>query len=328
MSKQEISIPTLALKITSEAAAYEYLEGLRWNGETVCPHCGEIGTAYFLKPANGTSRRTRTGSISERRVWKCKGCRKQFSVLTGTIFHGTKIPVRVWLFVVFEMCASKNGVSAREIERKYDLTPKTAWFMVHRIREAMKREPLAGLLSGTVASDETWIGGTPANRPKHKRPVRKMWDVNRTEKPVVQALVHAETGEVRTQVIANVKGDTLREMIAANVDMPNSTLVTDEAKGYKKFADEFAGHETVVHAHDEYVNEGGYSTNAVEGYFSQLKRSIDGTHHHVSVEHLPRYLAEYDYRYTTRGMDDSARMVDVIGNTVGRRLTYRPLTGD
>lgn len=327
MSTQEISIPTLALSIRSEADAYEYLERLRWNGETVCPHCGEIGTAYFLKPSNGTSRATRTGSRSQRRVWKCKGCRKQFSVLTGTIFHGTKIPVQVWLFVIFEMCASKNGVSAHEIERKYDLTPKTAWFMVHRIREAMKREPMAGLLSGTVASDETWIGGKPSNRPKHKRPERKMWEVVKTDKPAVQALVNLETGEVRSQIVPNVKGDTLRKAIAEHVDMPNTTLVTDEAQGYKKFANDMAGHETVVHARDEYVNANGFTTNAVEGYFSQLKRSIDGTHHHVSVEHLPRYLAEFDYRYTTRHMDDAQRMVDVIGNTAGRRLSYKPLSG-
>lgn len=138
----EVSIPQLALKVPTEAAAYELLEQLRRDGEPVCPHCGEADRRpYFLKPANGSSRKTNKGTMSERRVWKCAGCRKQFSVLTGTIFHGSKVPVRTWLFVVFEMCASKNGVSAREIERKYDLTPKTAWFMLHRIREAMKKQP-------------------------------------------------------------------------------------------------------------------------------------------------------------------------------------------
>ncbi len=325
MSKQEISIPALAMSITSEGQAYEYLEKLRWNGEPVCPHCGVIGKAYYLKPANGTTRKTRTGSVSERRVWKCGACRKQFSVLTGTIFHGTKIPVRTWLFVIFEMCSSKNGVSAREIERKYELTPKTAWFMVHRIREAMKREPLAGLLSGTVASDETWIGGKPSNRPKHVRPARNTWDRPHTDKTAVQALVDVESGEVRSQVIPNVQGATLRKVIAEHVDMAATTLVTDEANGYKMFADEMAAHETVVHSRDEYKNAAGFSTNHVEGYFSQLKRSIDGTHHHVSVEHLPRYLAEFDYRYSTRNVTDSDRMVGLVQNTAGRRLTYRPL---
>src|SRR3954447_9873773 len=159
----ELSIPSLASKIATEADAYEFLEQLRWDGNPVCPHCRSERKPYYLNPQNG-GRKTRQGKVSERRVWKCAECRKQFSVLTGTIFHGTKIPVRTWVFIIFEMCASKNGVSAREIERKYDLTPKSAWFLLHRIREAMKREPLAGLLAGTVVADETWIGGKPRNR--------------------------------------------------------------------------------------------------------------------------------------------------------------------
>lgn len=165
MSKQEFSIPALMNRLQSEHDAYELLESLRWeNGEPdACPVCGAIGGRfYFLKPQDGsTGRKTRTGSNSQRRVWKCATCRKQFSALTGTIFHGTKISIRTCVLVILEMCASKNGVSAREIERKYDLTAKSAWFMLHRIREAMKRGPLASLLEGTVIADETWIGGQP-----------------------------------------------------------------------------------------------------------------------------------------------------------------------
>ena len=330
MSKQAISIPALATKITSEADAYELLEGLRWNGEPVCPHCGVIGNAYYLKPANGVSRKTRTGAISERRVWKCAACRKQFSVLTGTIFHGTKIPLRTWLFVIFEMCASKNGVSAREIERKYDLTTKSAWFMVHRIREAMKREPLAGLLSGTVVADETWIGGKPSNRHKSKRkPSRapQSWAHVPTDKTPVMSLINLETGEVRSQVIPNVQGKTLRAVIEANVDMANTVLNSDSLKGYIAIGADMAGHGVVNHLADEYVRD-GITTNEAEGCFSQLKRSIDGTHHHVSVEHLDRYLAEFDYRYSTRALSDGERMADLIDRGAGRRLSYRPLTGD
>src|ERR1035441_249735 len=135
-----ISMLDLADRLRPEADAYESLEEMRWAGQPFCPHCGSVSEHYFLKPANGTSRKTRTGSASERRVWKCRDCRKQFTVLTGTIFHGTKIPVRTWVFVIFEMCASKNGVAAREIERKYGLTAKSAWFMTHRIEEGKKRE--------------------------------------------------------------------------------------------------------------------------------------------------------------------------------------------
>src|SRR5581483_8828656 len=155
----------------TEADAYMLMEKLRWNGEPVCPHCGSLG-AYYIRPLNGVSRATRTGAASQRRVWKCSACRKQFSVLTGTIFHGSKVSLRTWLFVVFEMCANKNGIAAREIERKYDVSPKTAWFMVHRIREAMKREPLAGMLRGTIVADETYIGGEPKNKHQQGRPDR------------------------------------------------------------------------------------------------------------------------------------------------------------
>src|SRR5579875_3883626 len=166
MGKQEFSIPSLANRITTEADAYKLLESLRWpEGQPdACPLCGTVGKFYFLTPKDGTEgRKTRTGANTQRRVWKCATCRKQFSVLTGTIFHGTKISIRTWLFVILEMCASKNGVSAREIERKYEVAPKSAWFMLHRIREAMKRGPLADMLTGTVVADETWIGGKRGN---------------------------------------------------------------------------------------------------------------------------------------------------------------------
>jgi transposase-like protein len=166
MAKQEFSIPALIRRCATEADAYELLEELRWKGEALCPHCSSLGNSALLKPQNGTTARaTRTGSMSQRRVWKCRDCRKQYSVLTGTIFHGTKISVRTWVLVVLEMCASKNGVSAREIERNYALTPKTAWFMLHRIREAMKLDPLAGMLVGAIVSDETWYGGKRATPP-------------------------------------------------------------------------------------------------------------------------------------------------------------------
>src|SRR3954467_9734617 len=191
-----MSIPQLAKAVPDEDAAYRFLENLRWGDKPVCPHCGSVRKPYFLKPANGTSRKTRTGSASERRVWKCADCRKQFSVLTGTIFHGTKIPVRTWIFVIFEMCASKNGVSAREIERKYDLTPKSAWFMLHRVREAMKKEPMAGLLTGRVVSDETFYGGKPSNRHGHD-PSKGTSGVS--DKTPIQSLVSRETGEVRSR---------------------------------------------------------------------------------------------------------------------------------
>jgi transposase-like protein len=292
MAKQEISLPKLAALVPTEADAYLMLERLRWEGHPVCPHCGLKDGAWYIRPLNGNSRKTRTGSMSQRRVWKCGGCRKQFSVLTGTIFQGSKIPVRTWLMVVFEMCAAKNGISAREVERKYELTAKTAWFMLHRIREAMKREPLAGLLSGVVVSDETWIGGKPANRHGHKRGTHGQGG---TDKTPVLALVNRQTGEVRSHVIANVSGPILRAVIAKHVDGPRTDLWTDSAAAYIAVAQDMRSHQSVDHSAGQYVSMTGVTTNPAEGYFSQLKRSIDGTHHHVSVPHLDRYLDQFSF---------------------------------
>src|SRR5438045_525247 len=226
MAKQEFSIPELVAHIPTEADAYLLLEELRWDGRPVCPHCGVAGEAWYIRPLNGKSRATRTGSQSQRRVWKCRACRKQFSVLTGTIFHGSKVALRTWLLVVFEMCSAKNGISAREAERKYDLTPKTAWFVLHRIREAMKREPLAGLLRGTVISDETWIGGKPKNRHRND-PRERARGYETTDQTPVVSLIHFETREVRSRVVPNVNATTLGAAIAAQVDRERTELWTD-----------------------------------------------------------------------------------------------------
>lgn len=314
-----LTVLQLADKLRTEADAYEFLEELRWGNEQVCPHCGSVRQHYFLKPSNGASRKTRTGAASERRVWKCRDCRKQFSVLTGTIFHGSKIPIRTWVFVIFEVCSSKNGVAAREIERKYDLTPKTAWFMLHRLREAMKREPLAGLLSGRVVADETWFGGKPSNRHGHN-PKDHMQ--GRHDKTPIMALVSRETGEVRSRVVPNVKPASLRAVLQEHVEPKATHLHTDGARNYRLIADQFASHEAVNHDAREYVR-GDISTNQAECYFSQLKRSLDGTHHHVSREHLDRYLAEFDFRFSTCKLSDTERIDKLVGQVAGRRLTYR-----
>jgi transposase-like protein len=148
----------LRKQIENEADAYLVLEELRWPDGPVCPHCG-YGRAYFLKPANGVSRATGPKrALSQRRVWKCARCRKQFSVLTGTIFRGTKVPIETWVMVMVQMCSAKDGISAREIERIHGLTPETAWSVLHRLREAMRRDPLAGRLAGDGLVDETRVG--------------------------------------------------------------------------------------------------------------------------------------------------------------------------
>ena len=315
---ETITVTQLANKIQSEADAYLFMESIRWTQGPVCPHCGSVAAHYFLKPANSESRKTRTGAMSYRRVWKCKDCRQQFSVITGTVMHGSKASLRIWLFVIFEMAANKNGIAAYEIQRKYGIANRTAWFMCHRVREAMVRTNPSKML-GVVVADETWIGGEPKFRHANKRVGSKQ---GKTDKTPVVSLVDATTGEVRSQVVADVTGKTLRRVIRENVEMAQSTLHTDSAGAYEAIGADMAGHESVNHTVGEYVRQ-GVSTNKAENYFSQLKRSIDGTHHHVSVEHLPHYLSEFDFRFSTRKLSDTERMSRLAGRVGGRRLSYK-----
>ncbi|MCA1702847.1 MAG: IS1595 family transposase [Actinobacteria bacterium] len=258
-----------------EHDAYLLLEELRWKGPPVCPHCGH-DKAYFLTPkggSRGTGMKKADGerTRSVRRVWKCAKCRKQFSVLTGTIFHGTKVSLRTWLMVMVQMSSAKNGISAREVERMHGVTPETAWFMLHRLRESMKRDPLAGLLAGTIVADETYIGGKPKNRHQQGR-VRpgtsKGYAGTPKDKTPVLSLIDKATGEVRSRVVPNVTGETLGPAIRAQVDIANSRLHTDGWHGYRKLGREFESHEWVDHAApayefvrgDVHTNQAGRST--------------------------------------------------------------------
>lgn len=312
------TIATLSLEVTTEADAYAYFEKLRWADGATCAHCASTNV-YFIEPSNGVSRSTRTGAQSERRVWRCRDCKRQFSVITNTMMHGTKIALRVWLMVIFELCSSKNGVAAREVERKYGVAGRSAWFMLHRIREAMSRDDFT-MFEGDVVADETWIGGDPKNMHADKRPAFHA----RTKTPVV-TLINSQTGEARSKVVTGVTGGTMRRIMIANVNMGESTLHTDSALVYGDIGWWFAGHHTVNHSVGEYVTEKSHGTNKAENFFSQLKRSIDGTHHSVSKEHMQRYLNEFDYRYSTCDLTDTERMADLATRVAGR-LTYKAIT--
>lgn len=237
----KLSIPALAAKTATEHDAYLLLEELRWpDGTPVCPHCGNKG-ANYIKPRTGTARRTRTGSMSQRRLWQCKKCRKQFSAMTGTIFHGSKVPLRTWLLVFFEMCANKNGMAAREIERKYSVAPKTAWYMAQRIREAMlNRAP--DKLIGDIVADETYIGGNPRNwhTDDPRREAMKHGRGNPFTTPVV-AIIDANTGEARGRVVRNVNRTTLRRVLSENVVLAESTIHTDKWKGHNAVGEQNGG---------------------------------------------------------------------------------------
>ncbi len=319
---EEMNICSLAEQFSDEAAAWEAVEEMVW-GEAgpVCPHCGDVGRAYFLKARSG-HRTTKAGNVTYRRLWKCARCRRPFSVLVGTIFQDTKVPLRKWLMAIFMFVSAKNGVAAFELHRTLGVTNTTAWHMHHRIREAMHSGMLGERFTGTVSADEAYIGGDPKNRHAYKRGAEK--DGRGTDKAPVVSIISHETGEVRSRVVADVSGITLGSLILENVDPTGSVLVTDKWKSYRPVGEMFAKHEQVDHSAGEYVRN-GYTTNRVENFYSQLKRSLDGTHHHVSRKHLGRYVGEHDFRYSTCKISDSARMRRVMRQTVGRPLPYRRL---
>ncbi len=323
--RKTLTLSALAKAYSDEEAAYQYLEKLCWSNGVVCPHCGSVDKAHYIEPKTDI-RTTRTGTKTYRRIWWCAECRKEFSVLVGTIFEDSKIPLSKWLLAFQELCGDKNGISSCELARKLDITQKSAWHMAHRIRYAISRSPVAEKLNGTVEADETYFGGTAKNMHKAKR--EKMISGRGTVGKVPVFSVVERGGEVRSQVMPNVNGKNVEKALTQNVEK-SATLNTDTSTVYPQAGALFAKHETMDHGAGEYVcktENGKAHINTAEGHFSQLKRSIDGTHHHVSAKHLDRYLAEFDYRYTTRQQDDGTRTQDAIRRAVGKRLKYSAVT--
>lgn len=288
--------------------AREHLEQLRWPIGPVCPHCGSI-TVYPLKAKPESKRPVRKG------VYKCKDCRKQFTVTVGTLFEGSHVPLNKWLMAVSLMCSSKKGISAHQLHRMLGVTYKTAWFMGHRIRHAMQQPALKEKLKGIVEVDETYVGGKPRKKGNNKRG-------RGTKKTPVVALVQRD-GTVRSQIINRVTGKNLKRFIAGNVDN-NSTVMTDDLNAYRAIEGEF-NHKSVNHSLGQYV-DGQVHTNTIEGYFSLLKRGINGIFHHVSKKHLHRYLTEFDYKYNMRKVTDGTRTTTALGLIEGKRLMYREPT--
>jgi transposase-like protein len=286
-----------------EDAAREYLEQLRWPNGAVCPHCKRTG-AYKLQPKAESKSPVRKG------VWKCKFCRRQFTVTVGTIFEDSHIPLYQWLSAIQFFCSSKKGISAHQLHRMLHITYKSAWFMAHRIRYAMRQMPLAPKLQGIIEADETYIGGKAHGR-------RGRGADNKI--PVV-ALVQ-RNGEVRSFKTKQVTTKNLRAIIRQHVTK-DSTIMTDEFPGYKGLDKEFAGHQTINHRAKEYVR-GNAHVNTAEGYFSILKRGIIGTYHHISEQHLDRYLDEFNFRYSSRKVDDAFRMILAIEGVKGKRLVLK-----
>lgn len=281
--------------------AREYLESVRWPTGPVCPHCGVVGAHYSIG-----------GKAARPGLYKCKDCREQFTVTVGTVFERSKIALHVWLQAVYLLCSSKKGMSSHQLHRTLGVTYKTAWFMTHRIREAMKTNPggLLGSGGGIVEADETFWGN------KKEAKVRR----GTGHKHAVFSLVE-RNGEVRSVHIPNVTGKTLKPILQAQVSK-EAILMTDEATFYKKLGKHFAGHQSVNHSAGEY-SRGIATTNTVEGYFSILKRGLIGTYHHVAEEHLQRYVSEFDFRYNNRKVSDQERALNALKGIGGKRLTYR-----
>jgi transposase-like protein len=294
-------------RFRDEAAARKHLEGIRWPDGPVCPHCGVQDPKHYLLKSE------------TRKLWKCRACRKQFTVTVGTIFEGSHIPLQKWLLAFYLLCSSKKGMSAHQLHRMLGVTYKSAWFMAHRIRYAMEQPPFARALEGVVEADETYVGGKERNRKRQDKQKKTGRGTNKT--PVV-ALVE-RGGEVRSFRMANVTGLELKGAIRRNVSR-EARIMTDSFKSYRGLSKEFVSHEYVSHSDGEYVR-GDVHTNTAENYFSILKRGIDGTYHHISEAHLPRYLAEFDFRYNNRiglGVTDAERTRRALAGVVGKRLTY------
>ena len=284
-------------------AARKYLEAIRWPEGPVCPHCGAVGGAYELKGKAGK--------------YRCaeKECRKDFSVTVGTVFERSHISLEKWLFASCLLMASKKGISAHQMHRMLGVTYKTAWFMMHRLREALTETnpgPLGG--SGkTVEADETYIGKKAEPTSSGKRgPANKRAVVSLVERG----------GRTRTFHVDRATKETVREILIRNV-AKETDLVTDESRLYTQVGKEFNSHKRSHHSKGTYVKKDGTHSNTVENYFSIFKRGMKGIYQHCGERHLQRYLTEFDFRYSNRSATDAERNVLALRGIEGKRLTYR-----
>ncbi|CAN7289724.1 IS1595 family transposase [Mesorhizobium sp. LjNodule214] len=302
-----------------EAAAYKFVEARIWPNGPVCPHCGG-----FERISKMEGKSTRIGT------YKCYQCRKPFTVKIGTIFEASHVKLNHWLQAIFLIASSKKGISSNQLHRTLGVTLKTAWFISHRIREAM-RDGKLGPLGGNgmiVEADETYYGPTKEKRTlsTRGRPFTKSGKTGPSNKRAILGLVE-RGGNVRTFHVVQATKVNVAALVTENVHH-ESTLYTDESKLYHGMKDHFAAHDSVKHTGGEYVRyEGGavIHSNTIESYFSVFKRGMRGTYQHCAEKHLHRYLAEFDFRHNSRvalGVNDEARAARILDGVVGKRLTY------
>lgn len=302
----------------NEEAAYTFVEARLWTDGPVCPHCGCIKDR--ISKMGGKS--TRIGA------WKCYNCRKPFTVKVGTIFESSHVPMHLWLQAIFLIASSKKGISSNQLHRTLGVTLKTAWFMSHRIREAMRSGDVTpfGGEGGIVEVDETFIGHDKTIKPKGEKKGRGYHHKNK-----ILALVDRKSGKSRSIVVDDVKAATLLPIMLANI-ASDSVVMTDEAAQYARVRAHFDGHGFTRHQQGEYANRENplIHSNTIEGFFSIFKRGMKGVYQHCGHNHLNRYLAEFDFRYSNRkalGVEDAPRADLLLKGVVGKRLTYRTVAG-
>lgn len=300
----------MPLACSDESAAVAMMETLRWGDSPCCPKCGSVAV-YQMKDR-------KTGERNKDYRWRCRDCSAMYSVRTATVMEETRTPLRHWCWAFWQICSSKKGVSAKQIQRQTGLSYKSALFLLHRVRFALA--DMEGIcLRGTVECDETYVGGKPRFRGTAENPINKRG--RGTKKTPVVGMVE-RGGRVHTRVVPNVTAETLRSAIREVVDY-QSTIMTDENAAYRGIGVEYAGgHQVVCHSAREYVR-GDAHTNTAEGVFSLIKRGMYGVYHNVSKRHLHRYLAEFDFRYNTRTVDDGERVRQAVNGAAGKRLMYR-----
>jgi transposase-like protein len=295
---------------TDELTAVELFESIRWGDTPHCVHCGSTNVYKMMNAATGTR--------SKRYLWRCRDCRKQYTVRIRAVYEESRIPMQHWAYAFWRASTSKKGAAALEIMRQCQISYKSALFLMHRIRFAMAPKPgTPAKFTGTVEVDETYCGGKP--RPgtgPHKRG-------RGTKKTPVLGIVQRD-GDVHRRVITDVSAKTLQQAVRQMVD-EKSRIITDENPSYLGLDQDFAGgHETVNHSQGEYAYD-DIHTNTAESSFALVKRGLMGIYHAVSKKHLHRYLAEFDFRWNGRKMNDGQRTIAAIRSAEGKRLTYRPL---
>ena len=325
MENGELNLFALAQHFSDEDKAREFMEKLRWPDGPVCPHCGLVGEAYKLEPKPSLK-----NTHVRKGVWKCGGCREQFTVTVGTIFEDSHIPLSKWLLAYHLLCASKKGMSAHQLHRMLKVTYRSAWFMAHRIRYTMSQEPLSSKLQGIIEVDETYVGGkmrVGTYKPKDNYHRRKRPSAVSNKAAVVSVLQRG--GRVQSVHMPKVTAENLRSVVDTMV-AEDAHVMTDSSTVLKKAFLGTRTHSQVNHRADEYVRyEDGVciTTNSIEGYFATLKRGINGVYHHVGKQHLHRYLSEFDFRYNSRKEKDGDRTLLAIKGANGKRLMLRDSSG-